>query len=135
MLTPDKDRRRRRRTSLKHRQTSIATMFGERFVNVSRPAGNGPYACPCCGYLTLDARGGHEICPVCFWEDDGQDDHDATAGRGGPNKDLSLTQARANFAAFGASAARRLGHVRPPHDGEHPLDQAPTGAQEAPSTT
>ncbi|MFG1660373.1 CPCC family cysteine-rich protein [Micromonospora chersina] len=38
------------------------------------PAGGGPYACPCCGYLTLDERGGSEICPVCFWEDDGRRD-------------------------------------------------------------
>jgi hypothetical protein len=26
--------------------------------------------CPCCGYYTLDGRGGYDICPVCFWEDD-----------------------------------------------------------------
>ncbi|GAA3436974.1 hypothetical protein GCM10018954_065850 [Kutzneria kofuensis] len=54
-------------------------------------------------------------------EVDGQDDHDATVVRGGPNKDLSLTQARNNFAAFGASDERHLDHVRPPHDEEHPL--------------
>lgn len=35
--------------------------------NVYRPVG-GPYACPCCGYLTLDERGGYEICSVCFWD-------------------------------------------------------------------
>jgi hypothetical protein len=27
--------------------------------------------------------------PVCFWEDDGQDDHDADLVRGGPNGALS----------------------------------------------
>src|SRR5262249_6030280 len=43
------------------------------------------YRCPCCHCLTLHERGGYEICPVCFWEDDGQDDHDADEGRGGPN--------------------------------------------------
>ncbi|MFC0437354.1 CPCC family cysteine-rich protein [Kutzneria buriramensis] len=95
-------------------------------VNVSLPAENGPYACPCCGYLTLDVRGGYEICPVCFWEDDGQDDHDAAVVRGGPNKDLSLAQARTNFAALGASSGRCLSHVRPPHDEEHPLRSPPT---------
>jgi hypothetical protein len=121
VLTPDKGLRRRRRTSLKFRQTDIATVNGDRFVNVSKPAGGGPYACPCCGYMTLDERGMFQICPVCFWEDDGQDDHDAGAIRGGPNYELSLSQARRNFAKFGASAERYLDHVRPPHDEEHPL--------------
>ena len=32
---------------------------------------------PCCCYKTLDARNMYKICLVCFWEDDGQDDHDA----------------------------------------------------------
>ncbi|MFI7597551.1 CPCC family cysteine-rich protein [Actinoplanes sp. NPDC049681] len=95
-----------------------------KFVNVLRPAGGGPYACPCCGYLTLDERGGYEICPVCFWEDDGQDDHDADRVRGGPNRGLSLAQARRNFAALGASDERRQRFVRPPTDEEHPLRQA-----------
>ncbi|MBW4450056.1 MAG: hypothetical protein KME38_25295 [Spirirestis rafaelensis WJT71-NPBG6] len=39
------------------------------------------YHCPCCSYKTLLERGGYEICPVCFWEDDGQDEED---------KDLTL---------------------------------------------
>ncbi len=31
------------------------------------------YTCPCCGYQTLSEPppGTYEICPVCFWEDDG----------------------------------------------------------------
>jgi len=69
--------------------------------------------CPCCRCLTLDSRGGFEICPVCFWEDDGQDDDDADIVRGGPNRDLSLTQARKNYAAFGACDRSALEHVRP----------------------
>ncbi|WP_246159299.1 CPCC family cysteine-rich protein [Catellatospora sichuanensis] len=92
-----------------------------KFVNVSRPLGGGPYACPCCGYLTLDERGGYELCPVCFWEDDGQDQHDADEVRGGPNGKLSLTAARRNFANLGASSEKRLANVRAPRDEEHPL--------------
>ncbi|MBW4608570.1 MAG: hypothetical protein KME22_15515 [Hassallia sp. WJT32-NPBG1] len=49
------------------------------------------YHCPCCGYKTLSERGGYEICPVCFWEDDGQDEEDKDVIRGGPNGELNLT--------------------------------------------
>ena len=53
--------------------------------------------CPCCGYLTLGERGADEICYLCSWEDDGQDDPQADERWGGPNQDYSLTQARLNF--------------------------------------
>lgn len=91
------------------------------FINVLKAAGGGPYTCPCCGYLTLDERGGSQICPVCFWEDDGQDDHDADQIRGGPNGSLSLSAARANFWSIGACAEKCLVHVREPLPEEHPL--------------
>jgi len=78
----------------------------------------GPYRCPCCGYRTLTERGGFEICPVCFWEDDGQDEADAQAVRGGPNGSLSLRVAQANFREIGASDPRNLSAVRPPRTEE-----------------
>ena len=90
------------------------------FINVVKPLGGGPYACPCCSYLTLAERGGYDICPVCFWEDDGQDDHDADLVRGGPNYSLSLTAARANFRSIGASEERTLRFVRKPQPEEYP---------------
>lgn len=55
------------------------------------------YCCPCCGCPTLDSRGGFEVCRICFWEDDGQDGHNADAVLGGPNSDYSLTESRKNF--------------------------------------
>lgn len=60
------------------------------------------FSCPCCGYLTLDhpASGSYDICPVCFWEDDLVQNEDP-AYAGGANEP-SLTEARANFARFGA---------------------------------
>lgn len=79
------------------------------------------YACPCCRYLTLEERGGHEICPVCFWEDDGQDQAEADVVRGGSNAELSLTQARSNFALFGACAERFRADVRKPEPDEVPV--------------
>ncbi|MEU4764004.1 CPCC family cysteine-rich protein [Actinosynnema sp. NPDC023794] len=70
------------------------------------------FACPCCGYLTLRERGGWDICPVCFWEDDGHGDHNADQ-RSGANR-LTLTEARENFVRFGACDERSVKHVRPP---------------------
>ena len=67
--------------------------FREYVARLDGQPANLPLRCPCCGCLTLGERGGYEICPVCFWEDDGQDDHDADVVRGGPNRALSLTQA------------------------------------------
>ena len=87
----------------------------DQFVNAyTRSVTNSHFRCPCCFFATLPARGWNEICPVCFWEDDGQDDHDADEVRGGPNYELSLTAARKNFAAFGACDLRSMKHVRAP---------------------
>lgn len=87
--------------------------------NVSGDPASGPYYCPCCKYLTLSSRGGYNICAVCFWEDDGQDDHDADVVRGGPNKG-SLTTARASFRRIGACDEALVPHVRPPLPNEMP---------------
>ena len=51
--------------------------------------------CPCCALPTLNARGDLEICPVCWWEDDGSDDPDAAFG---PNGEYTLRRARTNYA-------------------------------------
>lgn len=72
------------------------------------------YRCPCCKFKTLQGRAGDEICPVCFWHDDGQDEHDADQVRGGPNYSLSLRQAQRNFLEYGAVEQRVLKHVRKP---------------------
>jgi hypothetical protein len=88
--------------------------------SVRRPPEGGPYPCPCCGCRTLDKRGGSDICPVCFWEDDGQDDQDAEVVRGGPNGSLSLAQARENDRRFGACEERFVADVRPPRPEEMP---------------
>lgn len=61
---------------------------------------NKRFICPCCGYPTLDERVGYDICILCDWEDDGQDDLDADLIKGGPNGDYSLTEARENFKKY-----------------------------------
>ena len=76
------------------------------------------YHCDCCGYRTLLNRSYCEICPVCGWEDDSilgrpreLDEHS------GPNH-ISLREARANFARFGASTPSRRDRVRSPRADE-----------------
>jgi len=70
------------------------------------------YKCPCCGHYTFDEPTGntYDICPVCFWEDDGwqQDDPEKA---GGANK-VSLNQAKKNYRAFGACAPEMKQYVR-----------------------
>ncbi|MBP8533145.1 CPCC family cysteine-rich protein [Streptomyces sp. MK37H] len=48
------------------------------------------------------------------------DDHDADEVRGGPNRGLSLTEARRNFHAMGACDERRTQFVRDPLPHERP---------------
>lgn len=71
-------------------------------------------ACPCCGFTTLSAMGGHERCPVCFWTDDGQDDPRAAEVWNGANGDVSLAQARKNYAQYGACSLLHRQSVRQP---------------------
>jgi hypothetical protein len=58
------------------------------------------FLCPCCYFPTLTERQGFEICPLCNWEDDGQDNHNADKVLGGPNQSYSLTEARHNFKKY-----------------------------------
>ncbi|WP_261993757.1 CPCC family cysteine-rich protein [Streptomyces sp. t39] len=96
-------------------------------MNVLGAAEGGPYRCPCCGFITLSERGRSEICGVCYWEDDGQDDHDADDIRSGPNHKLSLRQARRNFEAIGACNEYCTQFVRDPAPDEHPISGARYG--------
>lgn len=61
---------------------------------------NNPVKCPCCNLPTLSEIAAYEICTVCGWEDDGQNDDNSEKVLGGPNKDYSLNEARANFKKF-----------------------------------
>lgn len=79
------------------------------------------YACLCCGFLTLrePSPGSPEICHVCYWQDDllGACDPDSAVG---PNA-VSLSDARRNFAAYGACEQCFVDSVRRPRPEERPL--------------
>ncbi len=81
-------------------QLALADLRVQGALIASATHGDARFAvCPCCGYPSLDRRGAFDICSICWWEDDGQDDPDADRVAGGPNADYSLTEARANFTA------------------------------------
>jgi hypothetical protein len=75
------------------------------------------YPCPCCGYCVLaEPPGSHDICPICFWEDDVVQLRWVTWA-GGANRP-SLVDAQRNYAAFACSEARFIENVRPPRADE-----------------
>lgn len=53
--------------------------------------------CPSCGFPTIEEKGDFEICPICNWEDDTQDDPFENEIWGGVNRSLSLTESRLKF--------------------------------------
>jgi hypothetical protein len=63
---------------------------------------------PCCALPTLEERAQYDICPVCWWEDDGTDGTSPFS----PNHGVTLEQARANAARHllmhGPDDARRF---------------------------
>lgn len=67
--------------------------------------------CPGCGYPTLPERGAYEICKVCNWEDDGQDDENCDEIWGAPNGGISLTQNRLTTLKELTEEARKAGRT------------------------
>jgi hypothetical protein len=58
---------------------------------VEKPTeGQKTYRRPCCRFKTPYGRGQDEICPVCFWHDDGQDEDGADEVWGGPEQIAEL---------------------------------------------
>lgn len=89
----------------------------------------------------MDERGGYDICPVCFWEDDAYivigdgeikgvlvegeaSDAELLSGLidvpSGANHGLTLRQGRENYRNFGACEKSMKKHVRKPRKNELP---------------
>lgn len=78
---------------------------------------NNKVKCQVCGFKTLRGRGNFEVCPVCFWEDEGEV-QDPSVSTGGPNGDLSIEKARRNYRQFGAVSKEFVSKVRKPLEDE-----------------
>lgn len=79
--------------------------------------GPGTWPCPCCGHHTLqEGPGDYDLCPVCFWEDAG-DQLRWPMLADGPNG-ISLIEAQRNFVEMGACHAESLAQVRKPKPDE-----------------
>jgi hypothetical protein len=78
----------------------------------------GKHPCPCCNFSTLEMKANNtfQICPVCFWEDDGVQSHNPDY-EGGANL-VSLNQVKENYRIFGACEEKFKRHVRNPLDEE-----------------
>jgi hypothetical protein len=61
-------------------------------------------SCPCCAYKTLDSNGEYDVCKVCFWEDDGNNDPLIYSN---VNK-ITLGDAQSNFIEIGAYDKKAL---------------------------
>ena len=93
------------------------------------------FSCPCCGCFTLEERGGYDICPVCFWEDDAYlviadgeikgvrvdndvSDEELLDEPSSANHGLTLREGRENYRKFGASEESMRKYVRKPRRSE-----------------
>lgn len=71
------------------------------------------HSCPCCGYRTLPGRGDYDLCPVCWWEDEGLDPWEYS----GPNHQ-TLLEAQHDYLTDERPYRQREGKVRAPRKNE-----------------
>jgi Cysteine-rich CPCC len=76
------------------------------------------YPCPCCGFLTFsESSGSYEICPICFWEDDGIQLAFPNLP-GGANR-VSLIKGQENYRNIGVCESAMKVHVREPSESDN----------------
>ncbi len=94
---------------LKNRLQSVTNEFLCKKLNIAKIIGETIEleSCPCCGYRPIRERGNYEICKVCWWEDDGQDNQDSEQIMGGPNYGISLVMGRYNYLIYGLYDPKR----------------------------
>ncbi|GAB4543219.1 MAG: hypothetical protein Kow0063_36140 [Anaerolineae bacterium] len=89
-----------------------AYMYGEMNMSVDVEGEMTPLlACPVCGYHSLPIRGNWDVCQVCGWVSDPVQEAVPDEGVGANN--VSLNQARQNFARTGFSSGQAGERVHP----------------------
>jgi hypothetical protein len=68
--------------------------------------------CQCCGAKSIEEQGSYEICPVCFWEDDGITDENVNSGA----NHLTLKEARENYKKYKACSIEFVNYVKKIND-------------------
>ncbi|WP_343689105.1 CPCC family cysteine-rich protein [Chitinophaga sp.] len=63
--------------------------------------------CPCCGYRTIASTGVYNVCPNCYWEDDGNRDPQAYSAV----NHLILQEGRDNYNSIGSCDPTYLEYV------------------------
>ncbi|WP_199915080.1 CPCC family cysteine-rich protein [Aquimarina sp. Aq107] len=94
---------------LKYSLQSVTNEFLSEKLNIDTIIGEPVEleSCPCCGYRTIGERGNYDICKVCWWEDDGQDNQHSEQVMGGPNYGISLVMGRYNYLVYGLYDPKR----------------------------
>lgn len=64
--------------------------------------------CRCCDNKTIKEYNNYQICPICFWEDDGTTDENIYSGV----NHLFLKDAKLNFITIGVCSEDYLKHVK-----------------------
>ncbi len=66
------------------------------------------FRCPCCCYKTIIKRGNYYVCPVCYWEDDGNDEPSIYSS---PNH-MTLIEGKENFEKYGVCSISMISKVK-----------------------
>ena len=72
------------------------------------------YPCPCCNYLTIEDKWDDEICPVCFWQDDGGYENNYSSA----NK-MFLRDGKENYLKYGCMDIRFINNIEKNPDSKY----------------
>ncbi|RFS21198.1 hypothetical protein DVR12_17850 [Chitinophaga silvatica] len=87
-------------------EDELKTLYNKNYMVVGEPILYDK--CECCGYRTIEAHIGWDICPNCYWEDDGIKE----LNKHSPVNRMTLQQGRDNFIEFEACSSEFVKYVK-----------------------